>query len=102
MELTGVDVWQQAFSSDEPKPHAPRLRWPGDQDDADVRTMNNGLRNLSLGLQMTVRNPSTHRPDEPVSRQGALERLSALSLLATMVEQCDLVRGADEDGEASQ
>ena len=102
MELTGVDVWQQAFSSDEPKPDAPRLRWPGDKNNADVRTMNSGLRNLSLGLQMTVRNPSAHHPDEPESRQGALERLAALSLLATLIEQCDLVQGGEEDAGASQ
>lgn len=100
-DLVGVDIWRQAFSSSEPKVGAPRLRWPGDPSDVDVKGMNEGLRNLSQGLQIAVRNPSTHHPDGLMSRQEALERLAGLSLLATFVEQCDLVLAAGSDTEAS-
>lgn len=90
-DVVGTDVWKQAFSAKDPEVGKPRLRWPGDQKDVDVSGMNEGLRQLAPGLQMTVRNPSIHNPNEPMSRQAALERLSALSLLAGLVERCDLV-----------
>lgn len=100
-DIGGTDVWRQAFSSKDPEPGKPRLRWPGDEKDAEVSGINEGLRHLAPGLQMTVRNPSIHHPGEPMARQAALERLSALSLLAGLVEQCDLVEVA-ADPEVSQ
>jgi uncharacterized protein (TIGR02391 family) len=74
-------LWQQAFSKDDPQPGKPRLRWPGDQTDQTVKSMNEGLRNFAPGTQMTIRNPATHGPGE-MTQQEAVERLSVLSLLA--------------------
>lgn len=94
-DLVGIDVWRQAFSSSPPSAGAPRLRWPGDPSDVDVRNMNEGLRDLAAGLQRTVRNTSAHHPDAGISREEAIERLAALSLLATFVERCEMISASD-------
>ena len=96
-EVDETNVWQQAFSSNDPQPGRPRLRWPGDPKDQTVRSMNEGLRLYGPALQLVVRNPLTHHLTEISAQQGA-ERLSALSLLAQWLEACDLVR-AKEAGE---
>jgi hypothetical protein len=100
-QLTGMvdvdetKVWQLAFSSDDPQPGRPRLRWPGDPKDQTVRSMNEGLRQYGPALQLTIRNPLTHDPTQIAAQQGA-ERLSALSLLAQWVEACNLVWAKDD------
>lgn len=93
-ELEDTSQWQQAFSDKEPEPGKPRLRWPGDQTDRTVVSMNNGLRQFAPGAQMTIRNPATHGQGE-MAPQEALERLSVLSLLARWVDECDLVEAPD-------
>ncbi|WP_220096909.1 TIGR02391 family protein [Mycolicibacterium aurum] len=89
-DIDDTSQWQQAFSKDDPEPGKPRLRWPGDQTDKTVVSMNNGLRQFAPGAQMTIRNPATHGPGE-MTPQEAVERLSVLSLLARWVDQCDLI-----------
>lgn len=65
-QLTGrndapdTSLWQQAFSKEQPEPGKPRLRWPGDPTDQDMKTMNDGLRQYSAGVNMVIRNPATH------------------------------------------
>jgi uncharacterized protein (TIGR02391 family) len=93
-DLDEKDVWQQAFSSDPPQPGKSRLRWPGDPKNQTVRSINEGLRSYSIGVQMAVRNPAIHDPTELTPQQAA-ERLAAISLLAHWTEQCDLIE-ADE------
>lgn len=82
-------LWQQAFSADAPQAGKSRLRWPGRADDRDVKTMNDGLRQFAPGANMIIRNPATH-VDEAITIQDALERLATLSLLARLVDQCDI------------
>jgi hypothetical protein len=93
-DIPDTAQWQQAFSSDPPRPGQPRLRWPGNQTDQTVVSMNSGLRQFAPGAQMTIRNPATHGPGE-LSKQEAIEPLSVLSLLARWVDQCDLVEAPD-------
>jgi uncharacterized protein (TIGR02391 family) len=96
-DLTGVrdledaDLMNQAFSDQLPKPDRPRLRWPGTDDDKTVRSMRSGLRSLAFGLLQTVRNPATHSTEE-ISNDVALEQLAAFSMLARMIERCEVVR----------
>jgi hypothetical protein len=52
--------------------------------------MNDGLRSYAPGVQMLIRNPTTHTA-ENMSEQEALERLAALSLLARWLDECELV-----------
>jgi uncharacterized protein (TIGR02391 family) len=93
-ELDDTTRWNQAFSEKDPEPGRPRLRWPGDQTDRTVVSMNDGLRRFAPGAQMTIRNPATHGPGE-MTQQEAVERLSVLSLLARWVDQCDLIEAPD-------
>jgi uncharacterized protein (TIGR02391 family) len=93
-ELDDTTRWNQAFSEKDPEPGRPRLRWPGDQTDRTVVSMNDGLRRFAPGAQLTIRNPVTHGPGE-MTQQEAVERLSVLSLLARWVDQCDLIEASD-------
>lgn len=106
-DVAETALWQQTFSDRPPvpsepgQPAQPRLRWPGDPADRDVKTMNDGLRQFAPGVQMTIRNPAAHGTNE-LGEQEALERLAVLSLLARWVDACDLQtspelpsRGAD-------
>lgn len=52
--------------------------------------MNDGLRQLTPGVQMTIRNSATHDTGQ-MPEQLALERLATLSLLARWVDECDLI-----------
>jgi hypothetical protein len=89
-DIAEAALWQQVFSDREPQPGQPRLRWPGDPNDRNVSSMNAGLRSFAPGVQMTIRNSAAHGLGE-LGEQAALERLSALSLLARWVDECELV-----------
>ena len=89
-DVPETSLWQETFSEKDPQPGKPRLRWPGDPKDRNVRTMNEGLRLYAPGVQMTIRNPAAHSPDEMLE-QEALERLAALSLLGRWVDACQLI-----------
>ena len=95
-DIADTSIWQQLFSVNEPAPGRPRLRWPGDPEDRDVKTMQDGLRQFAPGVQMTVRNPATHRQGV-LTEQEAFELLATLSLLSRFMERCE-VRSA-ESGE---
>jgi hypothetical protein len=98
-DLSATDLWRQTFSEKEPRPGQPRLRWPGNPQDQDVKTMNSGLLSFAPGVQMTIRNSAAHGLGE-LDEQSALERLAALSLLARWVDDCDLVEMPEQqDGE---
>jgi hypothetical protein len=88
-DLDEKDVYTQAFSTEPPRPGRPRLRWPGDQEDQTVRSMNRGLAGYSTGVQAAIRNPSIHDRVE-LTAQECAERLAAISLLAGWVDQCVL------------
>jgi hypothetical protein len=88
---SGSSMWQSVFSSQPPKPGQPRLRWPGDPSHITVKGMNDGLVQFAPGVQMTIRNQSTHGQGEnEYTEQEALERLAALSLLSRWTDECNL------------
>ena len=97
-DVAETALWQQVFSDKAPvsansgQRSQPRLRWPGDPTDRDVKTMNDGLRQFAPGVQMTIRNPAAHGAVE-LGEQEALERLAVLSLLARWVDECHLETG---------
>ncbi|WP_304451419.1 TIGR02391 family protein [Nocardiopsis sp. YSL2] len=92
-DVAETSLWQETFADRAPQPGKPRLRWPGDPADNHVKNMNAGLRNFAPGVQMTIRNSSTHQLQE-LDEQAALERLSTLSLLARWVDECDLLEAS--------
>ncbi|MCA0307838.1 MAG: TIGR02391 family protein [Actinobacteria bacterium] len=94
-DLPETSIWQQLFSTNDPMPGRPRLRWPGDPEDRDVKTMQDGLRQFAPGVQMTVRNPATHT-QSALTEQEAFELLATLSILSRFVERCEVL-SADPD-----
>lgn len=90
--------WQQTLSSGDPRPSVPKLVWPGDAADKTTRSMREGLNHLATGLNLTVRNITTHTRTE-LSAQEGMERLAAYSYFARLLDECRWLR-ADPAGEA--
>lgn len=89
--------WQQSLSPGDPEAGRPKIVWPGDPDDKTTRSMRGGLEPLAkalnalaTGLNLTVRNVTTHTRTE-LSEQEAMERLAAYSYLARMLDACEIV-----------
>lgn len=53
--------------------------------------MNDGLRRLAPGMQMTIRKPAAHGLDA-LGEQEAFEQLAALSMLTRWMDECRVVR----------
>lgn len=98
-DIAETPLWQQAFSAKSPAIGEVRLRWPGVQEDRDVKSMNDGLRQFAPGVQMTIRNSAAHSTEQ-MTEQDALERLATLSLLARWVDECDRL-DVEDDAEVS-
>lgn len=97
--------WQQTLSPGAPELGKPKLVWPGASEDKTVKSMRGGLEPLAkalnalaTGLNLTVRNVTTHTRSE-LSEQEAMERLAAYSYLARLLDQCEIAT-ADVDGAA--
>lgn len=88
MNVDDTSFWGQTLVADPPQPGLPRLRWPGDDQDKTVKSMREGLGNLAKGLNLSVRNVTTHTRSE-LTEQEALERLGSYSHLARLLDQCE-------------
>lgn len=105
LERNDVDdtvFWQQTLSPGAPDRGRPKLAWPGSTEDKTARSMRGGLEPLAkalnalaTGLNLTVRNVATHTQEE-LTEQQAMERLSAYSFLAHLLDQCTIERSDDE------
>lgn len=103
---TDVDdtvFWQQSLSPGAATPERPKIVWPGDPEDKTVKSMRGGLEPvakalnaLATGLNLTVRNVTTHTRHE-LSEQHALERLAAYSYLARLLDDCVIESGERAD-----
>jgi hypothetical protein len=90
--------WQQTLSPGEPDSGKPKLAWPGDPTAKTNKSMRGGLeplaqalKNLATGLNLTVRNVTTHTRDELTEQEG-MERLAAYSYFARLLDQCEIRR----------
>ncbi len=90
--------WQQSLAPGSPEPGRPKLVWPGEPEDRTTKSMRNGLEPLAkalnalaTGLNLTIRNVTTHTRIE-LSEQEAMERLAACSYLARILDACEIVR----------
>jgi uncharacterized protein (TIGR02391 family) len=88
-DLSEVKLIQEAFSEKEPEPGKSRLRFPDVLDDQTRENMRLGVMSFGVGCFKAIRNPVGHLPNDEVelSEQEALERLTALSLLARWIDQ---------------
>ena len=102
-DVDGTEFWQQTLSPGDPEPQKPKLAWPGDPADKTVKSMRGGmeplakaLNLLATGLNLTVRNVTTHSRDE-LGEQEGMERLAAYSYLARLLDTCE-IRPAEASG----
>jgi hypothetical protein len=91
-DVSEVSLFNEAFSLDDPKPGAPRLRLMKDDGSKTYQNLHRGARAFADGLYTAIRNPGMHVPTytEGGEEQLALEQLAAFSLLARWVDQANL------------
>jgi uncharacterized protein Ymh len=87
-EISDATLCGEAFSTDEPKPGRPRLRFDGDRTSETWKSLQEGAGFLGRGCFRAMRNPVAHNHQHPVNQQEALEELAALSRLARWIDQC--------------
>ncbi|MHA6510850.1 TIGR02391 family protein [Tessaracoccus sp. Y1736] len=95
-DVDDTKFWQETLSGGEPSPGKPKLVWPGDPESKTNKSMAGGLEplakalnGLATGLNLTIRNVTTHTRTE-LTEQEAMERLAAYSYLARILDQCQL------------
>ncbi len=98
-DISEHNLFKQLFSTDPPKPGAPRLQRTDRSDAKTFTSMQEGARALAEALYKGIRNPLNHRADQELTEQEALESLAAISILARWVEDAELVT-AEEGAEA--
>jgi hypothetical protein len=81
-DVDDTPFWQQTLSPGDPEPGRPKLRWRGDDDDKTTKGMRAGLEplakslnSLATGLNLTIRNVTTHTREE-LSEQEAPSKVA--------------------------
>ncbi|MYS48190.1 hypothetical protein GTY23_44870 [Streptomyces sp. SID5998] len=90
-DVTDAALVSEALSSNAPEPGKPRLRIPGDQTNPDVKSRQRGALMLGQGAYAALRNPAAHGVSD-LPAQEALEQLATFSVLARLIDQCNVVR----------
>lgn len=88
-DLSETKLFQESFSTDEPKVGKARLRRMKDVSDT-YRSVQRGAMALAEGVFAGIRNPLSHEADQELSEQEALEYLAALSVLARWVDASEV------------
>ena len=96
-DLSGSDLFTQAFRTDAPRSNEPRLRFThleeetgGGQRSQTWNSAHEGAMQFGRGCWQGIRNLTAHGPTEP-TEQKALEFLAALSVLARWVDTAEVV-----------
>lgn len=80
----------EVFSDKPAELGKPRLRLPGLDGDKTQESRQRGARSLAQGSYWALRNPATHQV-EPWTAQLAVEALCTFSVVARLVEECEVV-----------
>ncbi|UAL30700.1 TIGR02391 family protein [Nocardioides rotundus] len=91
MDVSETALFNEAFSLNDPKGDAPRLRLMEDDGSKTYENLHRGARAFAEGLYAAIRNPGMHVPHDGGEEQLALEQLAAFSLLARWVDQAEVV-----------
>lgn len=94
-DISETDLFKQVFSSDPPRPGAPRLRPRGDDGGKSAVSIRRGVSAFAEGCYAAIRNPLSHEDGVDLPEQEALEQLAALSVLARWVDE-STVHTSDE------
>lgn len=90
-DVSGKDLYAQAFTTANPKIDSPRLRFPGLPGGTQRWTSaHDGAMHFGMGCAQGLRNWAAHSLDD-ADEQLALEYLAALSVLARWIEQAAVV-----------
>ncbi|MGI6795492.1 TIGR02391 family protein [Gordonia sihwensis] len=89
-DVSETNLFKQAFSMDQPKADATRLRRMKDDGSDTYKSVQRGVMTFAEGVFAGIRNPLSHEVDQELSEQEALEYLAALSVLARWVDQSDV------------
>lgn len=88
-----TELVRRAFSTNDPPPDGPRLRFPDVDPDEDPRTwesLHRGAMKFGAGCFSAIRNPLAHRrPEDELDKQEALEYLAAFSVLARWLDRSE-------------
>lgn len=91
VDLSGYQLFTEAFNTDAPRPDRPRLRFEGfDNGTQSWTNAHQGAMHFGQGCVMRIRNILEHHELE-LDEQEALECLAAFSLLARWVDQAVVV-----------
>ncbi|MBL5973055.1 MAG: restriction endonuclease [Candidatus Leucobacter sulfamidivorax] len=89
-DVSETDLFNQAFSDQEPVAGKPRLRRMKDDGSKTFKSVQRGARSFAEGVFAGIRNPLAHEADQEMPEQQALEYLAALSVLARWVDESTL------------
>jgi hypothetical protein len=89
-DVTDSALVAEALSSNAPEPGKARLRFPGDPKEPDVKSRQRGALLLGQGAYSALRNPAAHGVSD-LPEQEALEQLATFSVLARLIDQCQVV-----------
>lgn len=91
-DVSETALFNEAFSLDDPKDGAPRLRLMKDDGGKTYQNLHRGARAFADGLYTAIRNPGMHMPPQSDGgeEQLALEQLAAFSLLARWIDQSEI------------
>ena len=91
---TLTQLAESSFSTDEPEPDSPRLRYPAFGTDPKSDTWKNahtGVMDYAKGCTRRIRNLGLHHPEDREPEPGdVIETLSALSLLARWITDAEV------------
>ncbi|MFF8400915.1 TIGR02391 family protein [Streptomyces sp. NPDC015684] len=90
-DVSDAKLVAEALSENPPSPGKPRLRIPGDHTDLGVQTRQRGALQLGQGAYSALRNPAAHESSE-LTEQEALEQLATFSVVARLLDMCQVVR----------
>lgn len=85
-DLSETDLFNQVFSTKEPKTNEPRLRLMANDGSKIYESVHRGARALAEGLYAGIRNPIAHEVGTVSPEQNALEHLAGFSILARWVD----------------
>lgn len=91
LDISEIDLFNQAFSIDPPELGKSRLRLMDDDGSRTFGSLHRGVRAFAEGCYAAIRNPISHTPGQ-MSQTEALEQLAALSVLARWVDEAKVVR----------
>jgi len=89
----GKDLWSQGFSLEDPTDKSDRLRLSGidkDQQPDRWKSAHEGAGSLGRACAQMIRNGVAHSL-EPLEEQLALEYVATISVLARLVDDCEVL-----------